>query len=301
MGDDADIAPHAQPGLRDGPPHADGRDHRGDQKGRRGRGLRQHAARTLIAVMLGHLVAAHPGGVGRDSAFGHGAFEPRAPAHGEIHRFEAVDQRDAPVAQVDQQFGRALKGAAVVHVDPGIGDGPRARAPVHDKGQTQVAQQRDAGFAGAGAVQHHAIDPAARGKAAIGLFFLVVGDDGQDHFIARARIAFARACDEIGKDRVHHLVLGRDGNDMADGHRPARRQPPRGGRGAIVELARGILDPSARGLADLGIAVERAADRGLRQPQGLRQFFEVHHGIPLFKALSILDAKRNQGAMSNAL
>ena len=52
---------------------------------------------------------------------------------------------DAAVAEVEQEFGRALEGAAVVHVDPGIGQrSAPGGAAVDDEGQADLVQQRDA-------------------------------------------------------------------------------------------------------------------------------------------------------------
>ncbi|VDS05681.1 hypothetical protein DEVEQU_02824 [Devosia equisanguinis] len=65
----------------------------------------------------------------------------------------------------------------------------------------------------------------------------------------------------------------------ADGAGAASGQAQRAGIGTIAQLRGGSGDAAARGLVDFGIAVERTADRGLRQAQMFGEIFQSHFGM----------------------
>jgi hypothetical protein len=198
-----------------------------------------------------------------------------------VHEFQPVHQPDPAVSEIEQKRRGTAKGRAVVHIEPTVGQGDAAGPPMHHKGQTNVVQQGDPGVIHARRVDNHTVDSPAGAQGAIHLFFGCVLDNRQDHFIAVAGIGIAGAVDEVGKDRVHHLVLCRGLDDVADGQRPARCQPLGTGRGAIVMLLCSMLDPASGCLADLGVAVQCPAHSGLTQPQFVRKFFQIHrHGGP---------------------
>ena len=85
-----------------------------------------------------------------------------------------------------------------------------------------------------------------------------------------SRIHLAGAGDEIGKHRVHDLMLGGNGDDVADGHRAPGGQAFGAGIGAVIMGKCGVLDPPASGFADFRVIVQGAADRGLGQAQYCR-------------------------------
>ena len=147
---------------------------------------------------------------------------------------------------------------------------------MHDEGNADFMQKGDAGIVHARGVQDDAIGGAARFQIPIGLFLGFVGDDGKDHVIAVARIGLARACDEVGEDRVDDFMPCGQRDDMAHGQRPPGGKADGAGIGAvIVPLGRGH-DPFTGGFVHLRVAVQRAADGGGRQPQLGGQFLEVH-------------------------
>ena len=109
-----------------------------------GFGWRQHPARDLKAVVLGHFVVGDKLGVDRDAAFEQRAFVAVAAAMGEVDRGQTVQQRDAAMAEIKEKAGGALKGAAVVHIEPVIGGNDTAGAAMHDEGNAEVCKERDA-------------------------------------------------------------------------------------------------------------------------------------------------------------
>lgn len=63
---------------------------------------------------------------------------------------------------------------------------------------------------------------------------------------------------------------------MADHHRPTSCQTLRPRIGAVIVLLCGLLNTPPGAFADLRVAVQGPADRGLRQAQFLGQLFQVH-------------------------
>ena len=157
---------------------------------------------------------------------------------------------------------------------------------MHDIGKADGIQQLQPRIGHAWRMHDDAIHGAARMQIVVNAFLVIIRDDGQDHVIAVAGVGFTGPGDEIGKDRVHDLMLGGDGNDMADGHGAAGGQPDGAGIGAVIVPLGRRHDPLARRFVDLGIAVERAADRRRGQAKLLGQLLEVHGGTGS-KAVSI--------------
>ena len=241
-----------------------------------GSGSGQGAFRGAVAGNLGHLIRGQNRRIGCEATGGKRLGKAAAAANGEIHMLEAVDKGDAAVTQIQQKFCGAVKGAAVVHIDPVIVQlGARSTA-MHDKGHSKVAQHTDAGVVGFGRVDDDTVDGATRHEVAVGAFLGLVGHDGQDHVIAVAGIGLARTCDEIGKDRVHDFAAGVQRDDVTHSQGAPGGQTDRAGIGAIVVATRGGHDPFAGGLVHLGVAVQRPADRGRRQAEFGGQFLEVH-------------------------
>jgi hypothetical protein len=100
----------------------------------------------------------HEGGIGGDAAGGQRLQVAIAAADGEIHEFKAVDKADAAVAEVEQEFGGAQKGAAVVHIEPAVGRGGAGGAAMDDEGQADFGEHGDARVIHAGGVNDQAID-----------------------------------------------------------------------------------------------------------------------------------------------
>jgi hypothetical protein len=207
-------------------------------------------------------------------------------ADGEVHELQPVDQGNAGVAKVKQEFGRALKRAAVVHVQPAIGVGGAGRAAMHDEGQADLAQKGDAGIVHRGRMHDHAVNIALGFQAAIGGLFVFVRDHRQDHVIVVATVGLARPGDEVGEDGVHDFMPGGDRDDVAHGHGAARGQADRAGVRMVVVAFGSGDDPFARRLVHFRIAVQRARHRGGRQPQPGGKFLEVH-GARMLKTVSI--------------
>lgn len=131
-----------------------------------------------------------------------------------------------------------------------------------------------------------AVDLALPGKGRIGGGLLGGRHDRQDHVVPGRGIDLARAEQEIGEDRIDHLVLA-EGHDMTDRHRPAGGEAA-GGLIRGVAVAGGGLDHAgARRGANFGIAVQRAADRGGRKPEAAGEFLEGHRRSPIIR--SVLD------------
>jgi hypothetical protein len=110
-----------------------------------------------------------------------------AAAGGEVHRLEAVDQRDAAVPEVEQEFGRALEGAAVVHVDPVVVAVADRGAAVDGEGQADLLEKRDPGIAGAGGVHDEPVDRALGGEFAVDAGLVAVVHDREDNVVAERK------------------------------------------------------------------------------------------------------------------
>jgi hypothetical protein len=205
---------------------------------------------------------------------------------GEVHRLEPVHERDPAVAEIEQELGGALEGAAVVHVDPGIVTVARRGAAVDDEGQADLLEERDARIARAGGMDDEPVDRALGGELAVDPRLVAVVHDREHHVIAAAEVGLARAGDEVGEDRVHDLVLGGERDHVADRHGAPRGERAGAGVRAVVEAFGRLGHAAARRFGHLRIAVQRPADRGLRKPELPGQLLEVHPASRS-KALSI--------------
>jgi len=276
MGDDRNLGAHPQPRFLEGAADAEGADHRGDEE-RRGRIAEgQHVPRAAVAEGLGHLVRTHDAGINRQTAVRQGLFVAGAAAQGEIHRLDPVDQADPAVPEVEQEHGGPAKGRAIVHVEPAIGQGAARGPAMHHEGQADVGQQLDARVVHPRAMYDDAVNAAAGLERAVGGVFAPVVDDREQHLVAGGGIGLARARDEVAEDRVDHLVLGRDRDDVADRHGAPGGQALGAGIGAVVMLPCSGDDALAGRLVHLGIAVQRAAHGGLAQAEILGQLLEIH-------------------------
>ena len=138
---------------------------------------------------------------------------------------------------------------------------------MHDKRQANGVQQRDPRIVHARRMHHHAVNRAPRFHAAVDVFLVGVVDHRQRHLIAVARIGFARARNEVRKDRIDHLVLRGHRDDVADGERFAGGQTFGAVIGAVAELIGGKAHAVAGGLGHFWVAVERAAHGCLAKPE----------------------------------
>src|SRR5438128_1999191 len=76
----------------------------------------------------------------RDIALAHGSPETALAVGGIIEMAFAVEQRDAAMAEIEQQAGGRVEGALVVDVEIGIGFGA-AGAAMDDEGNAKLAQE----------------------------------------------------------------------------------------------------------------------------------------------------------------
>ena len=123
------------------------------------------------------------------------------------------------------------------------------------------------------------VDIPTRFDGAVVFFFLTVLNQRQHQIIACSQKAFRCTGDEIAEDGVHHFMLFGQRDNVADRHSATGRKAFGAHVRGVVIGARSGLDTQTCGFLHLGIAVQRAAYRGLRQVQVLCEFFKVHTGF----------------------
>ena len=282
MGDQRHVGRHGKAEVAHGPGDAQRHDQAGADDRRRRFVAFEQAAGGAISVLLGHGDRCDPTlgkrKVARRERLAHAPFA----MHGKGLAVVAIDQRQPPVAELDEQAGRLLEGRLVVDVQIGIGKLQAFRAPVDDVGDAQRGEQRHPPIGRPRRGDVDGIDLLVGDDAPVGGLLLVGRGRAQHQVeVVDPRIV-AEARQELDEMRVDvHRGAGR--HDIADHPGLAGRQAPGTGVWAIAVPLGCIHDAAPRLLADLRIAVEGAADRGLRQREHGRELFQVHS-----KALSNL-------------
>jgi hypothetical protein len=137
---------------------------------------------------------------------------------------------------------------------------------MHDEGDAELVEQGDAAVVRARRRDIDRVDLLVGDDAAIGRL-LVQGIRRAQHqveLVAAGIVAEARQ--ELDEMRIDVDRCPRR-HDIADHPGLAGRQPARARVRPVAVALGGIGDPAARLFADLRIAVQRAAHRGLRQRQ----------------------------------
>ena len=143
MGDQRDLLADGQAGDADCPHGAQRRHHRAGDDGSRRVFQLQKALRQPEAHLVGEFAMPAECGVRRDAAGAERRLIAILPVLGKDAAAIAVEQRDAAMAEIEQVAGRLANRAEIVDIQPaeiavGIG------ASMHDEGQAQRIEQRDA-------------------------------------------------------------------------------------------------------------------------------------------------------------
>jgi len=144
---------------------------------------------------------------------------------------------------------------------------------MQDKGQPQIAEHADAAIVGVGRGDDDRIDALAGGGTAVGGDLFLLRRHGRyQHVDLVMEEALGHSSQELDGVRA----IGAAVQHPAEGAGAAGGEPAGAGIRAVAEASRRVGDAPARGLVDLGVAVEGAADRGLREAQIARQLLEIH-------------------------
>ena len=175
----------------------------------------------------------------------------------------------------DQQPRCLLERAFIIDVQKRIVEIQPFGAAVHDIGDTEVIEQRDAPVRRSRRRDIDGIHLLVGHDAPVGRF-LLIGSGGAQHEVevVGARI-IAQPGQELDEMRVDvHACAGR--HHVADHPGLAGGQPAGARVGPVAVPLGGVHYAPARLLVDLRIAVQGAAHRGLRQGQHVRKLFQVH-------------------------
>ena len=237
----------------------------------------EQAARGAVAVLLGHR---RPSGCGGRRAPARSPASarrmPRSRWMAKVCVSSPLISADPPVAELHEQPRRLVEGAFIVDVDEGIVEIEAFAAAMHDEGNAELRGAAPRAGRPAAARRCRRRRPACWRRCG-GRWSprrrRRPGDSTRSSSCA-ARIV-AEAGQELDEMRVD-VDGGAGRHDIADHAGLAGRQPPRARVGPVAMALGGVHHAPARFLADLRIAVQRAAHRRLRKRQHLRQLLEVH-------------------------